>query len=119
MSVLAGRGCVIALIVVALAGAPALATQKATSSPMLPGANSKEPISIEADKLVYFDKEQKAIYTGNVVAVQGDSKITCSAMTSFRAKTDPQAAAAPAKTANAPAAPTTPAKPASSAAAPG
>jgi lipopolysaccharide export system protein LptA len=86
---------------------------------MLPGANSKEPISIEADKLVYFDKEQKAIYTGNVVAIQGDSKITCSAMTIFLAKTEPQTAGATAKTANANATPAAPVKPASAAAAPG
>lgn len=60
-----------ALIVAALVGAPALAAEKAasSSSPLLPGANSKEPISIDADKLNYFDKEQKAIYTGNVVAI--------------------------------------------------
>ena len=43
-------------------------------------------MSIEADKLVYFDKEQKAIYTGNVVVIQGDSKMTCSAMTIYMEK---------------------------------
>src|SRR5271157_4119985 len=77
-----------------------------TSSPIqiLPGTGSKEPISIDADKLVYFDKEQKAIYSGNVVVVQGDTKMTCSVMTVFldRAPAQgqpgagPQAAAAPA-----------------------
>src|SRR5271157_4705024 len=56
-----------------------------TSSPIqiLPGTGSKEPISIDADKLVYFDKEQKAIYSGNVVVIQGDTKMTCSVMTVF------------------------------------
>lgn len=55
------------------------------SSPIqiLPGTNSKEPISIDADKLVYFDKEQKAIYSGNVVVIQGDTKMTCSVMTVY------------------------------------
>ena len=45
----------------------------AASSPVqiLPGTSSKEPISIDADKLVYFDKEQKAIYSGNVVVDPG------------------------------------------------
>jgi len=59
-----------------------------SSSPasLLPGANSKAPISIEADKLVYFDKEQKAVYTGNVVVIQGDTKMTCSGMTIFMEK---------------------------------
>jgi lipopolysaccharide export system protein LptA len=50
---------------------------------ILPGTNSKEPVSVDADKLVYFDKERKAIYTGNVVVIQGDTKMTCSAMTVF------------------------------------
>ena len=53
----------------------------------MPGGNSKEPISIEADKLVYFDKEQKAIYSGNVVAIQGDTRLTCSIMTVHMTKT--------------------------------
>jgi lipopolysaccharide export system protein LptA len=59
-----------------------------SSSPasLLPGTNSKAPISIEADKLVYFDKEQKAVYTGNVVVIQGDTKMTCSGMTIFMEK---------------------------------
>ena len=50
---------------------------------IFPGTNSKEPISIDADKLVYFDKERKAIYTGNVVVIQGDTKMTCTVMTVF------------------------------------
>ncbi len=62
------------------------AASKPAESPLLPGASSKAPITIEADKLVYFDKEQKAIYTGSVVVVQGDTKMTCSAMTIFMEK---------------------------------
>jgi len=56
-----------------------------SSSPaqILPGTNSKEPISVDADKLVYFDKERKAIYSGSVVVIQGDTKMTCSAMTVY------------------------------------
>jgi len=55
------------------------------SSPVqiLPGTGSKEPISIDADKLVYYDKERKAVYSGNVVVIQGDTKMTCSVMTVF------------------------------------
>ena len=68
-------------------GASGAAAKTDSSTPMLPGTNSKAPISIEADKLVYFDKEQKAIYTGNVVVIQGDTKMTCSAMTIFMEKT--------------------------------
>jgi lipopolysaccharide export system protein LptA len=81
-----------AAIVAITFGSSALAASKAgNSASILPGGNSKEPISIEADKLVYFDKEQKAIYSGNVVAIQGDSKLTCSALTIFLAKNEEQA----------------------------
>jgi len=86
----AGRYRAIALIIASLIGAPALAVEKTSSVPLLPGSNSKDPISIDADKLEYFDKEQKAIYTGNVVAIQGDSKLTCSVMILFLAKNPPQ-----------------------------
>jgi lipopolysaccharide export system protein LptA len=50
---------------------------------IFPGTSSKEPISIDAEKLVYYDKEHKAVYSGNVVVIQGDTKMTCSAMTVF------------------------------------
>src|SRR5215471_19739451 len=50
---------------------------------IFPGTTSKEPISIDADKLVYYDKEHKAVYSGNVVVIQGDTKMTCTAMTVF------------------------------------
>ncbi len=69
----------------------------ASSSPIqiLPGTSSKEPVSIDADKLVYFDKERKAIYSGNVVVVQGDTKMTCSVMTVFLDRSPAPGAAAP------------------------
>jgi lipopolysaccharide export system protein LptA len=44
---------------------------------------SKEPIKIDADSLDVFDKEGRAVFTGNVVAVQGDSTMNCSLMTVF------------------------------------
>src|ERR1700727_1410900 len=53
------------------------------SAAIFPGTSSKEPISIDADKLVYYDKEHKAVYSGNVVVIQGDTKMTCSAMSWF------------------------------------
>jgi lipopolysaccharide export system protein LptA len=86
------RAILLFLLVIASVPGPA-AGKTASSSPMLPGANSKEPISIEADKLNYFDKEQKAVYTGNVVVIQGDSKLTCSVMTIFLAKSASQSSA--------------------------
>lgn len=47
------------------------------------GGDSKEPIKIDADKLDVLDKENKAVFAGNVVAVQGETTIRCSMMTVF------------------------------------
>jgi lipopolysaccharide export system protein LptA len=102
MNAFSGRGCAIALIVAAFASAPELSAAKTVAStPMLPGANSKEPISIEADKLNYFDKEQKAVYTGHVVAIQGDSRLTCTVLTIFLDKAETPASGAPTPAASA------------------
>jgi lipopolysaccharide export system protein LptA len=47
------------------------------------GGNSKDPIRIDADKLDVFDKDQKAVYTGDVVAVRGTTTIRASSMTIY------------------------------------
>jgi lipopolysaccharide export system protein LptA len=86
------------LAVASAEAAPTAAGKPAQSSSpiqILPGSNSKEPISIDADKLVYFDKEQKAIYSGNVIVVQGDTKMTCSVMTVYLDRSPAPGAGAP------------------------
>ena len=45
--------------------------------------SNKEPIKIDADRLDVFDKEGRAVFAGNVVAVQGDSTMKCSLLTGF------------------------------------
>ena len=90
------RTIALALALAFVAVAPAGAANKDTGASLLPGAGSKAPVSIEADKLVYFDKEQKAIYTGNVVVIQGDSKMTCSELTIYMDKGATPGEAAPA-----------------------
>ena len=55
--------------------------EKAASALGNLGGGGKEPIKIDADRLDVFDRENKAIFAGNVVAVQGDSTIRCSSMT--------------------------------------
>ncbi|MCG7392860.1 organic solvent tolerance protein OstA [Microvirga sp. ACRRW] len=45
--------------------------------------SSKEPIKIDANKLDVFDKEGRAVFSGDVVAVQGESTMKCTAMTVF------------------------------------
>ncbi len=57
------------------------------------GANSKEPIKIDSDRLDVFDRDGRAVFTGNVVAVQGDSTIRCSIMTVFYEQNRAQAQA--------------------------
>ena len=88
-----GRLAALALALMCASGASAASATGAASAQkpadssdatsIFPGTNSKQPISIDADKLVYYDKEHKAIYTGNVVVIQGDTKMTCTAMTVF------------------------------------
>jgi lipopolysaccharide export system protein LptA len=56
---------------------------------ILPGSNSKDPVNIDAAKLDYFDKEQKLIYTGNVVAVQGESKLLTPTLVIFLMPKEP------------------------------
>jgi lipopolysaccharide export system protein LptA len=62
-------------------------------APLL-GAGSKEPIKIDADRLDVFDRDGRAVFTGNVVAVQGDSTIRCTIMTVFYEQNRAQAQAA-------------------------
>jgi len=57
------------------------------------GANGKEPIKIDSDRLDVFDRDGRAVFTGNVVAVQGDSTIRCSIMTVFYEQNRAQAQA--------------------------
>jgi lipopolysaccharide export system protein LptA len=67
-----------------LLAAPALAEKPAAKkdSPFGNiGGGGKEPIKIDADRLDVFDRENRAVFAGNVVAVQGDSTIRCSTMT--------------------------------------
>lgn len=57
------------------------------------GSDSREPIRIDADRLDVFDRENRAVYAGNVVAVQGDTTIRCSALTIFFERQAGEAAA--------------------------
>jgi lipopolysaccharide export system protein LptA len=70
------------LLILASAVFPAYA-EKPRSGAILPGGNSKDPINIAAAKLDYFDKEQKLVYTGNVVATQGESKLQARTLVLF------------------------------------
>jgi lipopolysaccharide export system protein LptA len=79
---------ILALLILASAGFPAYA-EKPRSGAILPGGNSKDPVNIAAAKLDYFDKEQKLVYTGNVVATQGESKLQARTLVIFLTPKDP------------------------------
>lgn len=64
------------------------------------GSGSKEPISIESDHLEVFDKEQKAIYTGNVVVVQGETTMKSGRMVVYYARNSADGTPAKAGTAS-------------------
>ena len=44
------------------------------------GSNSREPVKVDANRLEVFDKESRAVYSGDVVAVQGQSTLRCASM---------------------------------------
>jgi len=94
-----------AICLLASSFANAAASKSEQGSPLLPGGNSKAPVSIEADKLVYFDKEQKAIYSGNVIIIQGDPKLTRSTMPIYMEKSAAPSQAEPAKASDVPGSP--------------
>lgn len=45
------------------------------------GANSKEPVKIDANRLEVFDRDKKAVFSGDVVVVQGETTMRCSTLT--------------------------------------
>ena len=61
----------------------AAATGAGAQGALLPGGNSKAPVSINSSKLDYFDKEQKLVYSGGVVAKQGDSVLKAATLSIF------------------------------------
>ncbi|PTM39312.1 LptA/OstA family protein [Bosea sp. 124] len=75
------------------------------------GGDSKEPIKIDADKLDVLDKDNRAVFSGNVVAVQGETTVRCSIMTVFYEGRGGQTGAGAKPAAAAPAAPAAAAAP--------
>ena len=88
LSRLAATAGVFALLMAAVGPQQAMAQAKprggSASSPLGGlGGDSKEPIKIDADKLDVLDKENRAVFSGNVVAVQGETTVRCTVMTVF------------------------------------
>lgn len=90
------RAPTVAAMLALLAGGPAEAAAQGAPGPAAPPArssgggkaltdlgSSKEPISIDSDRLDVFDKEGRAVFTGNVVAIQGETTMRCTVMNVF------------------------------------
>ncbi len=58
-------------------------------------APDKQRINISAAKLDYYDKQQKLIYTGNVVAIRGDATLKTPSLTIFLDQKQPGARPGP------------------------
>jgi lipopolysaccharide export system protein LptA len=69
-----------AAAVLILAGGTALATAAEDGGGILPGAKASDPVKIDADKLDYFDKDQRLIYSGSVIVVNGPSTLKSTKM---------------------------------------
>jgi lipopolysaccharide export system protein LptA len=85
-----GACCVFVVLLGAMGPSDA---QAPGSGGVLPGGNAKEPVNIDAAKLDYFDKEQKLVYTGNVIASQGESKLQTGRLVIFLAPKNGKAVA--------------------------
>jgi lipopolysaccharide export system protein LptA len=59
------------------------AYSKARTSGILPGASPKDPLTVDAKTLDFFDKQQKLIYSGDVYVVNGPSKLNASRLIIF------------------------------------
>lgn len=84
-----------AIVVTALSSGAVLAQKaKRGAVPLIPGGNSRAPVTIDAGKLDFFEKEQKLIYTGNVIAKQGEATLRTPRLVIFLER-QAQGAAAP------------------------
>jgi lipopolysaccharide export system protein LptA len=71
------------LLVVAfmLDGTFVLAAAAQSASPIIPGGAARGPVSINAPSLDYLDREHRLVYSGGVVARQGDATMKASSLT--------------------------------------
>jgi lipopolysaccharide export system protein LptA len=76
---------IISALLVMAGAASAMGGETQVAGGVLPGGNSKEPVNIDATKLDYFEKEQKLVYTGNVVLTQGEGKLQAGKLIIFLA----------------------------------
>ncbi len=71
------------LMALALAFSGSAQAKGGRTGGILPGASAKDPLNIDAGKLDYFDKEQKLVYSGSVIVVNGPSTLKASKLTIY------------------------------------
>jgi len=87
----------LSLVVLLASAAPAFAqTQTTTSGSSGFSSDSSEPVNIESDNLDVRDNQNIAIFTGNVVTVQGDTTLRSDKLTIYYSPDKPAQNAAPA-----------------------
>lgn len=87
----------LSLVVLLASAAPAFAqTQTTTSGFQGFSSDSSEPVNIESDNLDVRDNQNIAIFTGNVVAVQGNTTLRSEKLTIYYSPNKPDQNAAPA-----------------------
>ncbi|HVB89513.1 MAG TPA: LptA/OstA family protein [Beijerinckiaceae bacterium] len=59
------------------------AAQAAQTSPLLPGGGADQPVRVNSDKLEYLSKKGEAVYSGHVLAKQGNGSLRASRLTIF------------------------------------
>ena len=71
-----------------------LSSASAFAQELLPGGTGREPVTITAARLEYYSREKRAIYIGNVRAVQGAARLQCAKLEIFLADKGGKAGAA-------------------------
>jgi len=81
-------------LLVFLAGLiPALAFAKAEQNPLSGGKHdSRAPVEVTSDSLEVLQQENKAVFSGHVVAIQGEVRLKADKMTVYYAKPDDKTA---------------------------
>lgn len=60
----------------------------AAAKPIIPGQTNNAPIEINADQLEVFQEENRAVFSGHVVAIQGDVRLKAEKMNVFYRQPD-------------------------------
>lgn len=86
------------MVVLLASAAPAFAQAQTTTSGFQGGfsSDSSQPVNIESDNLDVRDNQNIAIFTGKVVAVQGDTTLRSDKLTIYYSPNKPDQNAAPA-----------------------